>query len=208
MPLVRVLGGQPSLLILDEPTASLSAPEAERPFALLDALRGDGMAILLVSHRLGDLRRIADRVAIVGDGRIVADLPAPVDFDAAVEAMIGPPLPKTREPAPARTASHEPDAASGMRCIRLTPASTPSDLDVRRGEIVAIAGPADGGKSHFANMIFGAARAVAGPESRVMGGRRVVDGPSCAPAARAAIFIAAADKRIGIASLTPSGTRS
>ena len=100
--LARALAGQPSLLILDEPTASLSAAEAERLFVLVDALRRDGVAILLVSHRLGDLRRIADRAAIVRDGRIVADLAAPIDFDAAVETMIGRPLPRTRASVPER----------------------------------------------------------------------------------------------------------
>ncbi|MDN7853443.1 sugar ABC transporter ATP-binding protein [Burkholderia seminalis] len=189
--LARALGGQPSLLILDEPTASLSAPEAERLFALLDALRRDGVAILLVSHRLGDLRRMADRVAIVRDGRIVADLPAPVDFDAAVETMIGRPLPKTREPAPARAAARESDAAFSMRRIRLTPASTPFDLDVRHGEIVAIAGPVGGGKSRLANTIFGAARAVSGDMT--------LDGRpwrprSSADAIRAGVFLAGEDR--------------
>ncbi|WP_409362349.1 sugar ABC transporter ATP-binding protein [Burkholderia sp. Bp8984] len=189
--LARALGAQPSLLILDEPTASLSAPEAERLFALLDALRRDGVAILLVSHRLGDLRRMADRVAIVRDGRIVADLPAPVDLDAAVQTMIGRPLPNTREPVPARAAPREPDAAFSMRRIRLTPASTPFDLDVRRGEIVAIAGPVGGGKSRLANTIFGAARAVAGDMT--------LDGRpwrprSPADAIRAGVFLAGEDR--------------
>ncbi|WP_241300084.1 sugar ABC transporter ATP-binding protein [Burkholderia stabilis] len=159
--LARALAAQPGLLILDEPTASLSAPEAQRLFALLDVLRDDGVAILLVSHRLGDLRRIADRVAIVRDGRIVADLAAPVDFDAAVETMIGRPLPKARAADAGRVAS-SPDAGLGLRNFRLTPASAPFDLDVRRGEIVAIAGPVGGGKSRLANAIFGAARPAAG----------------------------------------------
>ena len=142
MTLARALAGQPSLLILDEPTASLSAAEAERLFVLVDALRRDGVAILLVSHRLGDLRRIADRAAIVRDGRIVADLAAPIDFDAAVETMIGRPLPRTRASVPERAGNAGAGAGPGfsVRQMRLTPTSTPFDLDVRRGEIVAIAG--------------------------------------------------------------------
>jgi simple sugar transport system ATP-binding protein len=164
--LARALAGQPSLLILDEPTASLSAAEAERLFVLVDALRRDGVAILLVSHRLGDLRRIADRAAIVRDGRIVADLAAPIDFDAAVETMIGRPLPRARALAPEQAAQAESGPGSGfsVRQIRLTPTSTPFDLDVRRGEIVAIAGPVGGGKSRFARTIFGAVRAAAGED--------------------------------------------
>ncbi|MBR8378291.1 sugar ABC transporter ATP-binding protein [Burkholderia cenocepacia] len=191
--LARALAGQPSLLILDEPTASLSAAEAERLFELVDALRRDGVAILLVSHRLGDLRRIADRAAIVRDGRIVADLAAPIDFDAAVETMIGRPLPRTRAVAPERIAPAESGPGSGfsVRQIRLTPTSTPFDLDVRRGEIVAIAGPVGGGKSRFARTIFGAVRAA--------GGEMTLDGRPWRPrtpadAIRAGVFLAGEDR--------------
>jgi len=191
--LARALAGQPSLLILDEPTASLSAAEAERLFVLVDALRRDGVAILLVSHRLGDLRRIADRAAIVRDGRIVADLAAPIDFDAAVETMIGRPLPRARAVAPERAVQAESGPGSGfsVRQIRLTPTSTPFDLDVRRGEIVAIAGPVGGGKSRFARTIFGAVRAAAG--------EMTLDGRpwrprSPADAIRAGVFLAGEDR--------------
>lgn len=188
--LARALAGQPGLLILDEPTASLSAPEAERLFTLLDALRADGVAILLVSHRLGDLRRIADRVAIVRDGRIVADLAAPVDFDAAVATMIGRPLPPARAPG-ATPAAPAGDAGLRLRGLRLTPASAPFDLDVRRGEIVAIAGPVGGGKSRLANAIFGVVRAA--------GGDMTLDGRSWRPrspadAIRAGVFLAGEDR--------------
>ncbi|CAB3753063.1 ABC transporter ATP-binding protein [Burkholderia sp. MSh2] len=187
--LARALAGQPGLLILDEPTASLSAPEAERLFALLDALRDDGVAILLVSHRLGDLRRIADRVAIVRDGRIVADLAAPVDFDAAVETMIGRPLPAARMPGAVPAASS--DAGLSLRGLRLRPASTPFDLDVRRGEIVAIAGPVGAGKSRLANTIFGAVRAAQG--AMTLDGRPWRP-RSPADAIRAGVFLAGEDR--------------
>ncbi|OXJ08724.1 sugar ABC transporter ATP-binding protein [Burkholderia sp. AU6039] len=191
--LARALAGQPSLLILDEPTASLSAAEAERLFVLVDALRRDGVAILLVSHRLGDLRRIADRAAIVRDGRIVADLAAPIDFDAAVETMIGRPLPRTRASVPERAGLAGAGAGQGfsVRQMRLTPTSTPFDLDVRRGEIVAIAGPVGGGKSRFARTIFGAVRAAAG-EMTLDG--RTWRPRSPADAIRAGVFLAGEDR--------------
>ncbi|HEY4805069.1 MAG TPA: ATP-binding cassette domain-containing protein, partial [Paraburkholderia sp.] len=90
--IARALASRPRLLILDEPTASLSASEAGRLHALVDDLRAEGVAVLLVSHRLGDLRRLASRVAVLRDGRIVAEHDAPVDFGAALEAMTGRPL--------------------------------------------------------------------------------------------------------------------
>jgi ABC-type sugar transport system ATPase subunit len=59
--IARAVAAEAPVLILDEPTASLSAPEAERLFAVVDRLRGRGVGVLYISHRLGDIRRIADR---------------------------------------------------------------------------------------------------------------------------------------------------
>ncbi|WP_144157275.1 sugar ABC transporter ATP-binding protein [Paraburkholderia sp. BCC1885] len=195
--LARALATRPALLILDEPTASLSAPEAERLFGLVDRLRADGVAILLVSHRLGDLRRVAERVTIVRDGCIVADLPAPIDFDAAIETMIGRPLRNhvatnaSATIAPAEVGIAAPIPCFSARDLQLTSASIPFDLDVHRGEIVAIAGPVGGGKSRFARAIFGAGRVVAGTMT--------LDGQpwrprSPAEAIRAGVFLAGEDR--------------
>src|SRR5580658_2359148 len=87
--IARAVAVEASVLILDEPTASLSALEAERLFAVIDRLRGRGVGVLYISHRLGDIRRIADRIVILRNGRRVADQTRPFDFAAAVRAMIG-----------------------------------------------------------------------------------------------------------------------
>jgi simple sugar transport system ATP-binding protein len=187
--LARALATRPALLILDEPTASLSAPEAERLFSLLDRLRAEGVAILLVSHRLGDLRRIAERVAIVRDGRIVADWRAPIDFDAAVETMIGRPVRSERVPNAAAAASRIP--CFSVQNLQLRPDSIPFDLEVQRGEIVAIAGPVGGGKSRFASVVFGAARAAAG-EMKLDG--KTWRPRSPAEAIRAGVFLSGEDR--------------
>ncbi|MGF6978298.1 simple sugar transport system ATP-binding protein [Paraburkholderia sp. JPY465] len=187
--LARALASNPSLLILDEPTASLSAPEAERLFALIERLRADGAAILLVSHRLGDLRRIADRVTVMRDGRIVADLRPPIDFDAAVETMIGHALPADR------AAPHDSGTSSNVvfsaRDLKLTPASIPFDLDVEEGKIVAIAGPIGGGKSRLARVIFGETRAVQG-DMQLLGQPWRPRSP--ADAIRAGVYLAGEDR--------------
>ncbi|MFL6640189.1 MAG: sugar ABC transporter ATP-binding protein [Paraburkholderia graminis] len=190
--LARALATRPALLILDAPTASLSEPEAERLFALLERLRDEGVAILLVSHRLGDLRRIAQRVTIVRDGRIVSDLRAPIDFNAAVETMIGRKLRSDRN---AAVSTHAALCAQkpcfSVRDLQLTPGSVSFDLDVQQGEIVAIAGPVGGGKSRFARAIFGAIRTASGTMT--------LDGKpwrprSPADAIRAGVFLAGEDR--------------
>lgn len=97
--LARALDTDPALLILDEPTASLSAAEARTLFAAVNALRERGVGILLVSHRVDDLRRMADRAVVLRDGRYVAGFAAPLDYDAALHAMIGRALPPRHTPA-------------------------------------------------------------------------------------------------------------
>ncbi|MDR6382640.1 sugar ABC transporter ATP-binding protein [Paraburkholderia caribensis] len=187
--LARALAGNPSLLILDEPTASLSAPEAERLFALIERLRADGAAILLVSHRLGDLRRIADRVAVMRDGRIVADLRPPIDFDAAIETMIGHALPADRAAPRGNDASG--NVLFSVRDLKLTPASIPFDFDLEEGEIVAIAGPVGGGKSRLAHVIFGETQAVQG-DMQLLGKPWRPRSP--ADAIRAGVYLAGEDR--------------
>ncbi|PXW24059.1 sugar ABC transporter ATP-binding protein [Paraburkholderia caballeronis] len=157
--LARALDTDPALLILDEPTASLSAAEAHTLFAALDALRARGVGILLVSHRPGDLRRMADRAVVLRDGRHVADFDAPLDGDAALHAMIGRPLPARSTPAAAGGVLDQPvePSRSGFRArgLKLFPDAPPLDFHAARGEIVAIAGPVGGGKSRLARTIFG-----------------------------------------------------
>ncbi|WP_116136514.1 sugar ABC transporter ATP-binding protein [Trinickia diaoshuihuensis] len=187
--LARALADRPALLILDEPSASLSAPEAQHIFGLVERLRDEGVAVLLVSHRLGDVRRLADRIAILRDGRVAADLRPPFDLDAAIETMVGRRLPAPRSPH-ARASTSSPPAFSA-RALKLRPNGVPFDLDVWPGEIVAIVGPVGGGKSTFARAIFGDAPVLAG-EMRLNGARWHPRSP--AESIRAGVFLAAEDR--------------
>lgn len=188
--LARVLAAKPSVLILDEPTASLSGAEAERLFTALDALREQGVAMLLVSHRLGDLRRMADRVVIVRDGRRVAELEPPIDFDAAIETMIGRTLPAAQAK-PRINASLGVKDGLKISDLRLFAQSVPISFDVARGEIVAIAGPVGGGKSRLARTLFGIEPVVSG-EMALDGMPWRPKGP--ADAIRAGVFLAGEDR--------------
>jgi simple sugar transport system ATP-binding protein len=85
--IARALSRDAVLLILDEPTASLSAREAGRLFSVLERLRARGLAIVYISHRSGDIARLADRAVILRGGRIAADLTRPIDLAAALNAV-------------------------------------------------------------------------------------------------------------------------
>lgn len=188
--LARALADKPTVLILDEPTASLSSAEAERLFTALDTLRKRGVAMLLVSHRLSDLKRMADRVVIVRDGRLVANLKPPLDFEGAIETMIGRALPKSRE---RRTVASTANQGLQVRGLKLFPGTdSPSiGFDAARGEIVAFAGPVGGGKSRLARTLFGIEPVVAGAMT--------LDGKpwqprSAAEAIRSGVFLVGEDR--------------
>lgn len=86
--LARALATRPRLLILDEPTSALSAAEAERLFALVEKMRDDGIAVLYVSHRLGEIDALADRLVVLRDGGLTDDQVKPFDWDSALRAML------------------------------------------------------------------------------------------------------------------------
>src|SRR5205085_11678508 len=87
--IARGVAHNPAVLIFDEPTASLSQPESERLFSVIEALRTRGVAVLYISHKIGDLRRLADRVVVLRDGRLAGAFSRPIDFTQAIRAMIG-----------------------------------------------------------------------------------------------------------------------
>jgi ABC-type sugar transport system ATPase subunit len=99
--LARALARRARLLILDEPTGSLSEPEVARLFVQLRRLRAEGVAMLYVSHRLDEILKLTDRVAVLRDGELVAGYPtAEATVDRMVRDMVGRPLdqvyPRTR----------------------------------------------------------------------------------------------------------------
>jgi simple sugar transport system ATP-binding protein len=150
--IARAVAADASALILDEPTASLSAAEAERLFAVVDRLRGRGVGVLYISHRLGDIRRLADRIVVLRNGRHVADQAKPFDFAQTVRTMIGRDLGDShRAPGPAQS----PHTVLGMAGVRLISGSKSFDLAVRTGEVVAVTGALGAGKSRLLRALFG-----------------------------------------------------
>ena len=180
--IARALANRAELLILDEPTASLSAAESERLYATLLDLKRRGIAVLYISHRTADLQAIADRVAVLRGGRVVDTFARPVDFARAIETMIGRPL-----------ASARPDARSAhgtalfeLEGARLLPGSEPFDLALHPGEVVAVTGVLGAGKSRLLNAIFGCG-ALAGGTMRLAGAPHAPASPRAAIAAGVAM---------------------
>ncbi len=88
--IARGLAGKCRVLILDEPTASLTAPEAELLFENIARLSRDGIAVVYISHRMEEILRLADRVTILRDGQVVSTRPASeLTVDEIVRRMVG-----------------------------------------------------------------------------------------------------------------------
>ncbi|TCM52808.1 monosaccharide ABC transporter ATP-binding protein (CUT2 family) [Rhizobium sp. PP-F2F-G48] len=141
----------PHLLILDEPTASLSAAESRRLFTILLRLRQDGLAVLYISHRTADLAALADRAIVLRNGAVAGAFARPIDFSRAIETMIGRPL----APPSAGLVRPRGVAVLEARQLRLGPDAAPFDLTVHAGEVVAVTGVLGGGKSRLLSTLFG-----------------------------------------------------
>lgn len=88
--IAKALAGDARVLLLDEPTSALSDPEAERLFEIIGHLTGAGVGVVYVSHRLGEVLRVADRVTVLRDGGHVAtDAAADVSEDQLAARMVG-----------------------------------------------------------------------------------------------------------------------
>ena len=143
-----------SVLILDEPTASLTDPETEQLFALIGTLTARGVGIIYVTHRMAEIRRIGTRITVLRDGRRVATMPvAEADDESLVRLMTGREVGRVFPP--------RPHATGGEEVLALEAVTTAGDtvldvsLHVRRGEIVGMAGLVGSGKSEAMQAAFG-----------------------------------------------------
>ena len=182
----RALAQNPKLLILDEPTSSLSQREAERLFGIIDRLRQSGVAILYISHRMSDIRRLADRIIALRDGRITGVFEKPLNFEAAVNAMLGHGMEVSKRIAVTRGAK-----IFEARDVVLKTGCDPFSFSLSGGEIVAITGLVGTGKSELAECMFGLRQPLAGSF--------LLDGKPYQPlnnrdAVRQGVFMAAKDR--------------
>ena len=156
--IARAMAHEPKVMILDEPTSSLSSSEAARLFSLIDHLRARGVAILYISHRMSDIRRLADRIVSLRDGRIAGLFEGkPLDYEGAVDAMLGRSLGASG--VAVRGATRPVFAA---RDLQIASGARPFSLELCAGEVVVVTGLVGVGKTRLAETLFGIEPPLAG----------------------------------------------
>jgi ABC-type sugar transport system ATPase subunit len=172
--IAAAVGEGARVIIFDEPTSSLGEAESAALYALIAALKQRGVAIIYVSHRMGEIFQLADAITVLRDGQHVSTTPASAIDDATlVQQMIGRRL-EQYFPAHVRT-------PRGDERLRVTGLASPGrfadvSFAVHAGEVVGLAGLVGAGRSEIARALFGLDPSATG-EIRVRGERAVIRSP-------------------------------
>ena len=158
--IAKALSSDARVLIMDEPTSSLSQKETETLFGVVKDLRQKGISVIYISHRLGEVIELADRVTVFRDGENAGDLTGnEINHDNMVKLMVGRELSEffDRE-------VHQPGSTVLKVDQVCTPAfpTSPLSLEVKSGEIVGIAGLVGAGRTELLQTIFGITPALSG----------------------------------------------
>ena len=145
------------VLILDEPTSSLSLREEETLFALMEDLKAKGMGLVYISHRMAEIFRLANRLSIVKDGVLIGPLDPRETSIADVSALMSKAKPAAREGGlPGRAARRDASAiVLSVEDLRTARKLDRLSFTVGRGEIVGVAGLVGSGRSTLAKALFG-----------------------------------------------------
>ena len=159
--IARALARDANLLILDEPSASLTEPEVQRLFAHLERLRSRGVGFIYVSHRLDEILKLTERVVVLRDGKLVAEYPgSEADAQRMVRDMVG------RDLARPKGRSGDEESAQGGRSdvhpvilevtdLTFEPLFRNISFTLHAGEVLGLGGLVGAGRSEIARAIFG-----------------------------------------------------
>jgi ribose transport system ATP-binding protein len=172
--ILRALSRDAQLIVMDEPSAALSAHETEHLHEIVRSLVRGGKTVILISHFLREVLALADDVTVLRDGRVVRTAPAPEESESSlVEAMLGRPLTSTFPPK-----QEAPSGAAVVLSVRdlRAPGVDGASFDLRAGEILGIAGLVGAGRTELARAVYGAARLESG-SVELAGGEPVGQSP-------------------------------
>jgi rhamnose transport system ATP-binding protein len=153
--IAKALADEPTMVVFDEPTSSLNLAERERVLTLVESLRDSGVAVLYIGHSLDEIFRLSNRVVVMRDGAVVADLPTTeLTRGSLEELMVG------RELAQGYPALAAPREAIALSVRSISDGFVRDvEFDVREGEIFGLSGLMGAGRTESARAIFGLSRA-------------------------------------------------
>jgi len=157
--IARALAKKPKLLILDEPTSSISNREAAMLFKTLFRLKEEGVSILYVSHYLTEVKEISDRVGVIRDGQNGGILHKPLQVPLIVKAMVGD---IQKEISVHRENIQKQEVLLKVRDLLVEGSKEFINLTIFKGEIVGLLGLVGAGKSEFAEALFGIRECIGG----------------------------------------------
>jgi ribose transport system ATP-binding protein len=158
--IAKALSVNARVLIMDEPTSSLSSREADKLFEVIRSLSERGVSVVYISHRLGEVKKLADRVTVLRDGENAGELSREeISHDRMVKLMVG------REVA--QFYPHKPHAAGEvvLKAVNLKTSAHPTkriSFELRAGEIVGMAGLVGAGRTEVVETLFGVTHAIGG----------------------------------------------
>jgi ABC-type sugar transport system ATPase subunit len=192
--IARAMSMRARILILDEPTSSLTADEVQALFSVVHRLRDQSVAVIFVSHRLGEVFALADRYTVLRDGRTVgAGSLGEIDQSGLVSIMIG----KAHIDAPPSRAQVTP----GQPALQVTNLTVPgrvrnASFALNHGEILGIAGLVGAGRSELLEALFGLHKGVEGEV--LLDGERVSFTSPRSAISRGIAFVPSDRKRLGL----------
>jgi ribose transport system ATP-binding protein len=160
--IARAIGMDVRVLIMDEPTSSLTQKETEQLYKVIDGLKAEGVSLLYISHRLAEVKRCADRVVVLRDGRNAGELAkAQINHDNLVRLMVGRDL-KQFYPKTNRSGVGGAPVLEARSVLFRSGPHTPASFQVRAGEILGMAGLVGAGRTELSEAVFGVRRVSAG----------------------------------------------
>ena len=169
--IAKALSCDARVLIMDEPTSSLSQKETETLFEVVKGLRDEGISVIYISHRLGEVKELSDRVTVFRDGENAGDLAKDeINHDNMVRLMVGRELSEFYD-----RDIHQPGdcVLKAVNVVSPTYPEIPVSIEVRAGEIVGIAGLVGAGRTELLQTFFGVTPS--------LGGELEVEGVSFSP---------------------------
>lgn len=157
--IAKALGRDADVILMDEPTAALSDHEVAALFRAIARLKARGVAVVYTTHKMDEVFRVADRISVLRDGRLVATAPASeLDPGKLIALMVG------RELADVFPARSKPSGEALLEVSGLTrePAYRDVSFEVRRGEVVALAGLMGAGRTEVVSALYGLQPAAVG----------------------------------------------